>query len=164
MSESFKLPADFLYGFATGTIPFFSAGRPVLKCVNIDTAAYQIEGSPTAVNRSPSIWDTFSHREPDSDTGYPPKTTKDGLTGDVATDSFNRWKEDIELLKAYGARAYRFSLSWSRIIDFKGPKTDSGFDPINEEGVKYYRQFIEHLVEAGITPCIVRHLSKSSLH
>ncbi|KAH9477721.1 Beta-glucosidase 1B [Psilocybe cubensis] len=128
MSQTQHLPSDFLFGFAT--------------------AAYQIEGSPSAVGRTPSIWDVFCQSE---------GATKDGKSGDVATDSFNRYKEDIALLKTYGAKAYRFSLSWSRIIDFNsasGTDVPGSFDPINESGIKFYRQFIEELLKAGITPCI----------
>lgn len=114
-------------------------------------AAYQIEGSPTAGGRSPSIWDTFTH--PSDSTEH--KRIVDGSSGDVATDSYNRWKEDIELLKQYGANAYRFSLSWSRIINFNGPKGEDGLDPANPEGIKHYTRIIEALLEAGITPCLV---------
>ncbi|KAF8180352.1 beta-glucosidase 1A [Pholiota molesta] len=96
--------------------------------------------------RTPSIWDTFTHD------GV--KRTADGLSGDVATDSYNRWKEDIALLKLYGANAYRFSLSWSRIIDFQGHPNEAGLHPINTEGVLHYRAIIEELVHAGITPCV----------
>ncbi|KAF4616421.1 hypothetical protein D9613_008476 [Agrocybe pediades] len=130
MTETAKLPADFLHGYAT--------------------AAYQIEGSPTAVGRTPSIWDTFTH-EHTKPGGR--KRTLDGSSGDVATDSFNKWKEDIALLKSYGAKAYRFSLSWSRVIDFSKPR-ESGLDSVNEAGVQYYRQFIDELVRNGITPCV----------
>ncbi|KAF5351087.1 hypothetical protein D9756_008356 [Leucocoprinus leucothites] len=126
-----RLPQDFLFGFAT--------------------AAYQIEGSPAAAGRTPSIWDTFTH---------PPPSRKhpiaDGSSGDVATDSFNRWKEDLELLKNYGAKAYRFSVSWSRIIDFSGAKDKKKGerDPANPEGIKFYRTIIEELARSGITPCV----------
>ncbi|KJA16644.1 glycoside hydrolase family 1 protein [Hypholoma sublateritium FD-334 SS-4] len=128
--ETHKLPAEFLYGYAT--------------------AAYQIEGSPAAAGRAPSIWDTFTHPDPKSGI----KHTIDGLSGDVATDSFNLWKDDIALLKSYGANAYRFSLSWTRIIDFKNPPGEDGLEKINEEGVKHYRAIIEELVREGITPCV----------
>ncbi|KDR72614.1 hypothetical protein GALMADRAFT_252766 [Galerina marginata CBS 339.88] len=132
MAETLKLPSDFLYGYATG--------------------AYQIEGSPNALNRTPSIWDTFTH--PDPKTGK--QKIQDGSSGDVATDSFNRWREDIALLKSYGANAYRFSISWSRIIDFsdKGTADKTEFDPVNKEGVKHYREILEELVRSGITPCV----------
>lgn len=79
----------------------------------------------------------------------------------MATDSFNLWKDDIALLKSYGANAYRFSLSWTRIIDFKNPPGEDGFEKINEAGVKHYRAIIEELVHEGITPCVVCLLSFS---
>lgn len=147
MSETLKLPADFLYGFATGKISSLWPSSRLDTQRNV--AAYQIEGSPSAVNRTPSIWDIFCQSE---------GATKDGKSGDVATDSLNRYKEDIALLKSYGAKAYRFSLSWSRIIDFSGAQAShvpGTFDPVNEKGVKFYRQFIDELLRAGITPCIV---------
>ncbi|KAI0711358.1 beta-glucosidase 1A [Earliella scabrosa] len=115
-----KLPSDFVWGFAT--------------------ASYQIEGSPLADGRQPSIWDTFSHK---------PGTTKDGSNGDVATDSYRRWREDVALLKEYGVKAYRFSVSWSRVIPLGGRG-----DPVNEAGIKYYRDIIEELVKNGITPFV----------
>ncbi|KAF9260580.1 glycoside hydrolase family 1 protein [Marasmius fiardii PR-910] len=115
-----KLPPDFLFGYAT--------------------ASYQIEGSPSIDGRGPSIWDTFSHK---------PGKIADGTNGDVATDSYLRWKDDIELLKSYGANAYRFSISWSRIIPLGGRG-----DEVNREGVRFYRSIIEELVKNGITPCV----------
>ncbi|KAJ3561199.1 hypothetical protein NP233_g10336 [Leucocoprinus birnbaumii] len=126
-----RLPQGFLFGFAT--------------------AAYQIEGSPEAVGRTPSIWDTFTHPGPNRK--HP---IADGSSGDVATDSFNRWKEDLELLKSYGAKAYRLSISWSRVIDFSGAKNKKkgDRDPINTEGIKFYRTVIEELARNGITPCV----------
>jgi beta-glucosidase len=118
----------------------------------IYVAAYQIEGSPSGAGRTPSIWDTFTH--PDSNRKHP---IADGSSGDVATDSFNRWPEDLELLKSYGAKAYRLSLSWSRIIDFSGAKDKNKGerDPANPEGIKFYRTIIENLLKDGITPCLV---------
>lgn len=117
------------------------------------SAAYQTEGSPAGANRTPSIWDTFTHKIPKS--GQNP--IADGSSGDIATDSFNRWREDIALLKSYGANSYRFSLSWSRIIDFRGDNKAAGFkDPVNQDGVKFYREVLEELVRVGITPFVVR--------
>ncbi|EPQ50817.1 glycoside hydrolase [Gloeophyllum trabeum ATCC 11539] len=115
-----KLPADFLWGMAT--------------------ASYQIEGSPDADGRGPSIWDTFSHL---------PGKTADGLTGDVATDSYRRRDEDVALLKQYGVKSYRFSISWSRIIPLGGRN-----DPINEKGIRWYSKLIDELLEADITPFV----------
>ncbi|KAI0315790.1 glycoside hydrolase family 1 protein [Amylostereum chailletii] len=96
-----RLPKDFIWGFAT--------------------ASFQVEGSPDADGRGKSIWDDFART---------PGKTLDGGTGDVATDSYVRWKDDIALLKAYGVRSYRFSLSWSRIIPLGGRN-----DPINPKGI-----------------------------
>ncbi|KAF8067878.1 beta-glucosidase 1A [Lyophyllum atratum] len=124
-SEKLTLPEGFLFGFATGH--------------------YQIEGSTTASKRGPSIWDTFTHKDP--------SPIADGTSGDNATDSFRRWKSDIALLKSYGANSYRFSISWSRIIPAGGRN-----DKVNPEGIKFYRDILEELVRVGITPCVVRHL------
>ncbi len=71
------------------------------------TSAYQIEGAFDKDERSPSIWDTFSHT--------PGKILR-GHDGDVACDHYHRIDEDVELLAKLGVKAYRFSLSWSRIM------------------------------------------------
>ncbi|KAG8906590.1 hypothetical protein FRB99_006545 [Tulasnella sp. 403] len=115
-----RLPKDFLAGFAT--------------------AAFQVEGSVNEGGRGPSIWDDFSRT---------PGKTLDGRNGDVATDSYRLWKEDIKLLKEYGIRAYRFSISWPRIIPLGGRN-----DPLNEEGIKFYNDFIDALLAANITPFV----------
>ena len=73
----------------------------------------------------------FTH--PDSSTGK--RATTDGPSGDVAADSFNGWNEDIALLKLYGANSYRFSLSWSRIIDLRPGKNQGAMGPVNGEGI-----------------------------
>jgi beta-glucosidase len=100
------------------------------------TAAYQIEGAPTEDGKGPSIWDTFSHA---------PGKVYHGETGDVACDSYHRYPEDIALLKRLGVGAYRFSVSWPRIL----PK---GRGDVNSAGLDYYRGLVDGLLEAGITP------------
>jgi len=105
-------------------------------------ASYQIEGSPDVDGRLPSIWDTFSHM---------PGKTADGLTGDNATESYKLWKDDIALLKSYGAKSYRFSISWSRIVP-----TGSRHSQVNEAGIAYFRNFIQELLDNGIKPFVVR--------
>ncbi|KAK9452708.1 glycoside hydrolase superfamily [Dipodascopsis uninucleata] len=119
-AETRTLPNDFLWGYAT--------------------ASYQVEGAVAEDGRLPSIWDTFSHL---------PGKTLDGKSGDLATDSYKRWKEDIALMKSYGVSAYRFSLSWSRIIPLGGRN-----DPINPKGIDYYRNFIQTLLDNGIEPMV----------
>ncbi|MCJ1248709.1 hypothetical protein MMC30_005928 [Trapelia coarctata] len=114
------LPSDFLWGFAT--------------------ASYQIEGAATQDGRGPSIWDSFCKI---------PGKIADGSSGDVACDSYNRSGDDIALLKELGAKAYRFSLSWSRIIPLGGRH-----DPINEIGLQFYVRFVDDLLAAGIVPFV----------
>ena len=82
------------------------------------TASYQIEGATNEDGRCPSIWDTFSHT---------PGATLAGDTGDVATDSYHRWREDLALLKDLGVDAYRFSIAMPRIVD---ALLESGIKPV----------------------------------
>ena len=78
------------------------------------TASYQIEGSWDKDGRGPSIWDIFSKT---------PGKIKDGTNGDVATDSYRLWKDDIALLKSYGVKAYRFYAFSDRArLGFLGPR------------------------------------------
>ena len=102
------------------------------------TAAYQIEGAPDADGKGPSIWDTFSHT---------PGKTHHGDTGDVACDSYNRFGEDIEVLKRLGLSSYRLSLSWPRI-------QPTGRGSVNAKGLDYYNRVIDGLLEAGIEPSV----------
>lgn len=74
----------------------------------------------------------------------------DGRNGDVATDSYRLWKEDIALLVSYGVKTYRFSISWSRIIPLGGRN-----DPINPKGIEFYSNLIDELIRNGITPFVV---------
>ena len=92
--------------------------------------------------RGPSIWDGFART---------PGKVADGGTGDVATNSYRLWKQDIALLKQYGAKAYRFSISWSRIIP-----SGSRHDTVNQQGIDFYNNVINELLANGITPFIVR--------
>jgi beta-glucosidase len=75
------------------------------------SSAYQYEGAASEGGRGPSIWDTFTHR-------YPEKIG-DGKTGDIAVDSYHRYKEDVGIMKDMNLDAYRFSISWSRILPSK---------------------------------------------
>jgi beta-glucosidase len=68
-----------------------------------------------------------------------------GDTGDVACDHYHRWKEDVALMRELGLNAYRFSISWSRILP-------EGTGRINQKGLDFYRRLVEALREAGIAP------------
>lgn len=104
----------------------------------VATSAYQIEGAADLDGRGPSIWDTYTHT---------PGKIADGSTGDVACDHYHRFEEDVALMAELGVDAYRFSLSWSRIIP-------DGTGPVNPAGVAFYRNLCEALRSAGITPII----------
>lgn len=102
------------------------------------TAAYQIEGSPSADGRTPSIWDAYSHT---------PGKTVNGDTGDVACDSYRRWKDDLDLLADLGVDAYRLSISVPRII----PTPDGA---PNQAGLDHYERIIDALRDRGIRPVV----------
>ncbi|CAL5094553.1 unnamed protein product [Urochloa decumbens] len=98
------------------------------------TSAYQYEGATDEDGRSPSIWDTFTHagRMPDKHS-----------TGDLGADGYHKYKEDVKLMSDTGLEAYRFSISWPRLI----PR---GRGRINPKGLEYYNNVINELVKRGI--------------
>ncbi|PQE09337.1 Glycoside hydrolase family 1 protein [Rutstroemia sp. NJR-2017a BVV2] len=104
------------------------------------TAAAQVEGGWNADGKGPSIWDTFAHT---------PGKVKDASSGDDAVLSYYQTESDVALMKSYGVTAYRFSLSWSRIIPLGGAD-----DPVNEKGLQYYSNLVDELLKNGITPFV----------
>ncbi|MFJ2274890.1 GH1 family beta-glucosidase [Streptomyces sp. NPDC087866] len=100
------------------------------------TAAYQVEGAAAEDGRTPSIWDTFSRT---------PGKVRNGDTGDIAADHYHRYRDDVALMKQLGLKAYRFSVSWSRV-------QPTGRGPAVERGLDFYRKLVDELLEAGITP------------
>jgi beta-glucosidase len=102
------------------------------------TASYQIEGAVKEDGRKPSIWDVFAHT---------PGMTHDGDTGDVADDSYHLYKEDTQLIKNLGARAYRMSIAWPRIFP-------DGTGQPNPLGLDHYKRVVDELLANGITPYI----------
>jgi beta-glucosidase len=118
---------------AGGTLPFpdgFAWGAA--------TAAYQIEGAARTDGRGPSIWDTFSHQ---------PGNIRGGDTGDIACDSYHRYREDVALLASFGLNAYRFSISWPRV-------QPGGRGPVNQKGLDYYRSLLDELAERNIAAAV----------
>ncbi|GAY48808.1 hypothetical protein CUMW_114590 [Citrus unshiu] len=102
------------------------------------TSAYQVEGAANEDGRTPSIWDTFAHA------GNVPGT------GDVACDEYHKYKEDVKLMADTGLDAYRFSISWSRLIP-------NGRGPVNPKGLQYYNNLINELISYGIQPHVTLH-------
>ena len=98
------------------------------------TASYQVEGAVKEDGRKPSIWDTFCEKD---------GAVLNGDNGDVATDQYHRYQEDVSLMDELGFQAYRFSIAWPRIIpDGKGE--------INQAGIAYYRKLCDALHEKGM--------------
>jgi beta-glucosidase len=102
------------------------------------TSAYQIEGAPLADGAGPSIWHRFSHT---------PGLTANNETGDVACDHYARYADDVRLMQALGLNAYRFSVSWSRVLP-------SGTGAVNPRGLAFYERLVDALLGAGIQPCV----------
>ncbi len=102
----------------------------------VATAAYQIEGSPDADGKGPSIWDVYAHT---------PGKMRHGDTGDVACDHYRRWRGDVALIRSLGAHAYRFSIAWTRLFP-------EGTGALNQAGLDFYSRLVDSLLEAGIQP------------
>ncbi len=113
-----KFPKDFVWGSAT--------------------SSYQIEGAWNVDGRGPSIWDAFCQI---------PGKVLDNDTGNIACDHYNKMKEDVALMKAMGLKAYRFSISWSRILP-------QGRREVNEKGIQFYSDLIDELLANDIEPWI----------
>jgi beta-glucosidase len=99
------------------------------------TAAYQIEGGQTD-GRGPCIWDTFAAT---------PGNVKKADDGSVACDHYNRWPEDLDLIRDGGFDGYRFSLAWPRLIP-------EGTGATNQAGIDFYDRLIDGMLERGLKP------------
>lgn len=111
-------PADFLWGAAT--------------------SAYQTEGALHVDGRGPSVWDSFATR---------PGAIEGGGDAAIATDSYRRWRDDVELIGDLGLRAYRFSTAWSRVVP-------DGRGTINAAALDHYERFVDALLEKGVEPVL----------
>lgn len=114
-----KFPKGFLFGAAT--------------------AAYQIEGAWNEDGKGESIWDRHCHERP--------AIVRKGYNGDIAIDHYHRFEEDLDIIEELGVNAYRFSISWPRILP-------DGIGRINEKGVAFYNKLIDGLLRRGIEPVV----------
>lgn len=111
-------PSDFIFGAAT--------------------ASYQIEGAWDRDGKGLSIWDEFTSRI---------GKVQNNDNGRVACDHYHRYMEDVALMKEMGLQAYRFSISWPRILP-------DGTGGANERGLDFYERLVDALLDAGIRPFV----------
>jgi len=102
------------------------------------TSAYQIEGALEEGGKGPSIWDAFVRK---------PGNIWEGHTGRLACDHYHRYKEDVALMRVIGLKAYRFSVSWPRVMP-------AGIGPVNTTGLDFYDNLVDELLEHGIEPWV----------
>ncbi len=102
------------------------------------TAAYQIEGGWNEDGKGLSIWDVFTHTK---------GKIRDGSTGDVACDTYHDFQTDVDLMSSLKMDAYRFSISWSRVLP-------QGRGAVNQKGLDYYDRLVDALLEKGIRPFV----------
>ena len=100
------------------------------------TAAYQVEGGFQADGRGESIWDRFART---------PGRVRNGDTGDVACDHYHRYREDVALVAELGLDAYRFSVSWPRVLP-------DGTGAVNRTGLDFYDRLVDELLGKAIAP------------
>jgi len=110
-------------------------GFPRSFVFGVATSAYQIEGAHDSDGKEPSIWDVFCSK---------PGAVEDGTTGNVACDHYRRYRDDVAHMAALGVDAYRFSISWPRVLT-----NGSG---VNAAGLDFYDRLVDALLERGIRP------------
>ena len=118
MSNQLHFPKNFIWGAAT--------------------SSYQIEGGHNLDGKGPSIWDAFC--------AIPGKVAN-GDTGNISCDHYHRMAEDVALMKQMGLQAYRFSISWPRILP-------TGRGKVNKTGIEFYNSLINELLENDIQPWV----------
>ncbi|KAF8391382.1 hypothetical protein HHK36_023686 [Tetracentron sinense] len=99
----------------------------------------EIEGAFLEGGKSLSNWDVFSHI---------PGNIDNGGKADVADDHYHLYMEDMEMMHSLGVNAYRFSISWERIL----PR--GRFGGINPIGIMFYNKIIDTLLHKGIEPFV----------
>ncbi|KAI8552641.1 hypothetical protein RHMOL_Rhmol06G0282200 [Rhododendron molle] len=103
------------------------------------TSSYQIEGAYHQDGKRLSNWDVFTHTQGGQ---------RNGANGDVANDHYHRYLEDIAMTNSLGVNAYRFSISWTRVL----PR--GRFGAVNPRGVTFYNDIIDNLLLQGIEPFV----------
>ncbi|MGQ9663513.1 MAG: glycoside hydrolase family 1 protein, partial [Kiritimatiellia bacterium] len=102
------------------------------------TAAYQVEGAWDEEGKGPSVWDMFVRKG---------NTVRNNETGEVACDHYHRYRRDVALMKELGLKAYRFSVSWPRVLP-------NGMGVPNAKGLDFYDRLVDQLLDVGIEPFV----------
>lgn len=102
------------------------------------TASYQNEGGYQEEGKGISVWDVFTHE---------PGRILDGENGDIACDQYHQIHTDISLMEQMNLNAYRFSISWPRVMP-------EGKGKVNIKGLDFYDRMVDNLLEKGIQPYI----------
>lgn len=118
MSSFLNFPKNFVWGAAT--------------------ASYQIEGAAFEDGRTESIWDHFSHIS---------GKIRNNDSGDIACDHYHRMEQDVALMREMGLQAYRFSISWSRVLP-------DGRGKPNQKGLDFYSSLVDTLLQNNIDPFV----------
>ena len=100
------------------------------------SSSYQIEGAWNEEGKGENIWDHYTHR---------PYQIRNGDTGDIACDSYHRMEEDVALMQGLGLQAYRFSISWARVLA-------EGVGRPNQKGLDYYDRLVDQMCAANVRP------------
>ena len=104
----------------------------------VATSSYQIEGAAYRDGGGRSVWDML---------GRQPGKITNGDSGEVACDHYHRYKEDVALMAEIGLQAYRFSISWPRVLP-------DGVGKVNQQGLDFYSRLVDALLEKNITPWV----------
>jgi beta-glucosidase len=121
-SDAIEAPVEFPSGFRWGAA----------------SSSYQTEGAVHEDGRGESVWDRFSHT---------PGVVKNGDNGDIACDSYHRYKEDAALMRQLNLNAYRYSIAWPRI-------QPNGSGPPNQKGLDHYKRVTDAILEANVRPLV----------
>lgn len=116
-----KFPKDFIWGVAS--------------------SAHQVEGGHQELNQ-------FGWWEQQTKNGNEPTILNNDKSGD-ACDHWNRYPEDIQLMKNLNVDSYRFSVSWSKIMPEKGK--------IDSLALQHYVHLADSLLAKGIKPMVTLH-------
>ncbi|KAF9665397.1 hypothetical protein SADUNF_Sadunf16G0118300 [Salix dunnii] len=129
-----SFPDGFLtrYNIASRTVVEERTASIVLICS-------LFEGETNKSGKGPNIWDTFIEEHPER--------ISDHSNANVAVDFYHRYKAHVQRMKGMGMDAFRFSISWSRVLPHG--RLSAG---INEEGIQFYNNLIDELIKNGIQP------------